>query len=303
MEFGKIDQNLLDTIDFSLPEDGRYTKGRKTTSKETKLYVGAAKWGRKEWVGLIYPNRTKEADFLDHYVQNFNGIELNTTHYQIYPSTTILKWVDKVQGRDFLFCPKFPQSISHYSDLSSERATGETDRFLSSIVNFGKHLGPLFLQLSERYTSQRKDALYSYLKKLPWDLDITLEVRHPEWFKSGEVRNELFDLLNELSIGVVITDVAGRRDCLHMEITSPIVFIRFVGNGLHPTDYSRIDEWIIRIKSWMKKDLKAIHFYMHQPDELYTPHLVKYMVEQLNLKCGLKLKIPNLMEQSGSLLD
>lgn len=303
MEFGKIDQNLLETIDFSLPQDGVYTKKLRVSSRKTKLYVGAAKWGRKEWVGLIYPTGTKEADFLDHYVKNFNGIELNTTHYQIYPSSTILKWAKKVEGQDFLFCPKFPQSISHYSDLSSEKADSVTDKFLASIVNFGEYLGPLFLQLSERYTPQRKVALYDYLRKLPRDLDITLELRHPEWFKNLEIRAELFGLLHELSIGAVITDVSGRRDCLHMEITSPVVFIRFAGNGLHPTDYARIDEWVTRIESWLKKDLKAIHFYMHQPDEFYTLQLVKYLIEQLNLKCGLDLKVPNLMEQTGSLFD
>jgi uncharacterized protein YecE (DUF72 family) len=301
MEFGKTDRRLLDKVNFRLPEDGVFTQQLKQATKQPKLFLGGAKWGRKEWVGLIYPAKTKESEFLDHYIRNFNGIELNTTHYQIYPAATIQKWAEKAAGTDFKFCPKFPQSISHYSDLSSAKAYADTDRFLASVVNFGEHLGPLFLQLSERYGPQRREALFSYLQKLPRDLDITLEVRHPDWFKDAEIRSELFGVLHELSVGAVITDVSGRRDCAHMEVSSPVTFIRFVGNGLHPTDYERIDDWVKRIKSWLEKDIREIHFYMHQPDELYTPQLTDYLVRELNKQCGLSLEVPRLIERTGDL--
>ncbi|MNJ84281.1 hypothetical protein D3C87_17300 [compost metagenome] len=302
MEFGKIDRSLLDKVNFHLPEDGMFTQQLKPAKVQPELFLGGAKWGRKEWVGLIYPAKTKESDFLEHYIRNFNGIELNTTHYQVYPAATIQKWAEKAAGTNFKFCPKFPQSISHYSDLSSQKAALDTDRFFNSIIHFGAHLGPLFLQLSERYGPAKKQALFAYLKSLPRDLEITLEIRHPDWFQEPH-RSELFTLLHELSIGAVITDVAGRRDCAHMEVTSPVTFIRFVGNGLHPTDYLRIDEWVERIQTWLKKDLKAIHLYMHQPDEFYTPQLTDYLIKQLNKTCGLQLKSPNLIETTGSLFD
>ena len=301
MEFGKIDRNLLDKVNFRLPEDGIFTQQLKPAKEQPKLFLGGAKWGRKEWVGLIYPAKTKESEFLDYYIQNFNGIELNTTHYQIYPATTIQKWTDKASGTNFKFCPKFPQSISHYSDLTSAKALADTDRFLASVVNFGAHLGPSFLQLSERFGPQRREALFNYLQKLPKDFPVTLEVRHPDWFGKPEIRTELFQVLNELSIGSVITDVSGRRDCMHMEVTSPITFIRFVGNGLHPTDYERVDDWVKRIKSWLEKDIREIHFYMHQPDELYTPQLTDYLVRELNKQCGLSLAAPKLIETTGDL--
>ncbi len=300
MEFGKVDKSTLDTIDFSLPADGRFTRELAASDSETKIYLGAPKWGIKEWIGMIYPPKTKDAQFLDHYIQSFSGIELNTTHYQIYPGSTIEKWAQKADGKDFMFCPKFPQTISHYSDLSSPKAHEATDRFFASIIHFGKHLGPLFLQLSDKYGPQKKTALFDYLRRLPRDIDITLEVRHPDWFIEPN-RSELFGLLRELSIGSVITDVSGRRDCAHMEVTGPVTFIRFVGNGLHATDYQRVDEWVERIDSWRKKDLKAIHFYVHQPGEIHTPELTAYVVEKLNKRCGLKLEGPKFVEATGSL--
>lgn len=79
-----------------------------------KIYYGANKWGAVEWIGKIYPEGTKEKDFLSHYVEHYNSIELNATHYKPYTSEDVKKWADKAEGRDFLFCPKFPQSISHF---------------------------------------------------------------------------------------------------------------------------------------------------------------------------------------------
>ena len=51
-------------------------------------------------------------------------------------------------------------------------------------------------------------------------------------------------ILERLKKGTVITDTAGRRDCLHMKLTSADIFIRFVGNSLHESDYQRIDDWV-----------------------------------------------------------
>src|SRR5699024_6606524 len=42
-------------------------------------------------------------------------------------------------------------------------------------------------------------------------------------------------------------DTAGRRDLLHMLLTSPTAFVRYVGAN-HPSDYSRLEDWIKVIK-------------------------------------------------------
>ena len=81
MEFGKVPAEELDTIDFSLPKEPVTNKliltGKKV--KHPEIYIGCAKWGRKEWIGKIYPKGTKEINFLDHYVKHYNSIELNAT--------------------------------------------------------------------------------------------------------------------------------------------------------------------------------------------------------------------------------
>ncbi len=85
--------------------------------KPLKIYFGANGWGRKEWVGEVYPTGTKEKNLLQYYSEYFNSVELNATHYKTYTSEEIKNWTDTTDGKRFLFCPKVPQKISHYSFL------------------------------------------------------------------------------------------------------------------------------------------------------------------------------------------
>ena len=65
MEFGRVPEGLLETINFSLPHDPITNKLVLTGEKANtpQVYIGCAKWGRKEWVGKIYPKGTKKTDF------------------------------------------------------------------------------------------------------------------------------------------------------------------------------------------------------------------------------------------------
>jgi len=65
MEFGRVPEDELTNIDFSLPAEPTFNKailnGKPTG--DPKVYLGCAKWGRTEWVGKIYPPKTKEKIF------------------------------------------------------------------------------------------------------------------------------------------------------------------------------------------------------------------------------------------------
>ena len=291
MEFGRVKEEELNKIDFSLQGEPAANKLVLKKSKNKPLvYFGCAKWGRKEWIGKIYPKGTKDAQFLDQYVKHYNSIELNATHYKIYSPTEIAKWAARAAGKDFKFCPKITNSISHYSGFNNVDFL--TTSFLEGVMAFGDNLGPIFLQVSEKYSPKQRDKLYQYLQTLPTDLQFFLEVRHPDWFADKLVRAELFDTLRSLKIGAVITDTAGRRDCAHMELTIPKTFIRYVGNSLHPTDYTRTAAWIERMKYWLENGLKELYFFMHMHDEAFSPELTVYMIDKLNERCGLELIKP-----------
>jgi uncharacterized protein YecE (DUF72 family) len=302
MDFGKLPLAQLDSVDFTLPPDTELTQRVLQESKKPQVpqvYVGCAKWGRKEWVELIYPPKTKEAKFLEEYVKHFNSIELNAVFYQMPKVEQIQAWKEKAAGRDFKFFPKVSRTISHIRRLSN--AEDDTTKYLEGISAFGEHLGPCFLQLGDNFGPKNFTVLSNYLEHLPQDFDLFVEVRHPEWYSDPIARKEYFDLLNRVQKGSIITDASGRRDCVHMELATPNAFIRFVGNGLHLTDYSRIDEWIDRLSDWRDKGLQSIYFFLHQHDEKDTPVLADYTIRKLNERLGINLPAPKFIPKSDSL--
>ena len=102
-------------------------------------------------------------------------------------------------------------------------------------------------------------------------------------------------MLREMKVGTVITDTSGRRDVLHMRLTTPVAFIRFVGNNLHPTDYKRIDDWVGRLKLWIDSGIETIYFFIHNHEELNSPELCKYTIQKLNAAKGLNIAVPKLL--------
>lgn len=296
MDFGRVPDNELNTINFALPPEPATNKLVLNSArvKEPQVYIGCPRWGTKDWINKLYPKGTKEANYLDLYPHHFNSIELNATHYKIYTPTEIGRWASRITEKDFKYCPKFPQSITHYSNFNN--VFDQTSAFLEGILAFGEQLGPIFLQTSENYSPNRRDALFNYLRTLPTDLQFTLEVRHPDWFANPSINKELFDTLRSLNIGAVITDTAGRRDCAHMHVTAPNIFVRFVGNSLHPSDYVRIDEWVERMKYWLENGLQEIYFFMHMPNETYCPELIAYLIDKMNAACGLNIKKPEFIQ-------
>jgi uncharacterized protein YecE (DUF72 family) len=300
MQFGKVPPAEIKKIDFTLPTDKEGTARILKENKNKSLpdvYVGCAKWGRPDWIGKIYPKGVKQADFLSYYAKQFSTIELNALFYRIFDKSVVEKWATRV-GKDFKFCPKFNGDITHRLRLKNAKAV--TDNYLKSIYAFGEKLGPCFLQLSDNFGPKNIGDIESYLKSLPKDLELFVEVRHAGWFEK-ENFERLADLLEENNVGFVITDASGRRDCVHMRLTTPKAFIRFVGNGLHATDYTRVDDWVQRAGMWMKKGIKEIYFFMHQHEELHSPELCKYVIQQLNKHCATKIPEPKFINQPSLL--
>ena len=300
MKFGKL-QNI-DKVDFSLPSDpeenSRVLKRYDLKVEHLQFYMGCTGWSMKEWVGTVYPKNTKVKDFLRAYGRQFNSIELNTTHYRIPTEETILKWKAETPG-DFKFCPKVPQTISHSRNLGV--GSEQLLLFCEKIQELKEKLGCCFMQLPPYFDFARLSILEKFLEHFPNHIPLAIELRHESWFNAPDHRSALFELLEKYRVSPVITDVAGRRDVLHMRLTTPTAMVRFVGNGLHPSDFSRIDGWIDRIRLWQKEGLVTIYFFPHEPDNIQAPELAEYILNKLSkfndiLVRGPKLEDPNNME-------
>jgi uncharacterized protein YecE (DUF72 family) len=279
MEFGKLPS--VDGIDWSLPADDPLSLSylEKLPKRPSHWYLGTPSWGSRTWLGRIYPKEAKQNEFLHYYSRAFNTIELNTTHYRLPTTEIVSEWISQVP-EGFRFCPKFPQTISHARNgLLDQVLMKEWQRALS---DFGQYLGVSFLQLSPHFDYSQKSVLHQFLKVWPKELPLALEFRHPSWFQSGRLLPALVDYLQKTGIGLVITDVAGRRDVLHTSITAPFVLLRFIGNDLHPSDYSRVSTWCERLKKWSDRGLTQVYFFAHEPDDIACPELASFVVETFN---------------------
>lgn len=294
MKFGRVDLNIS-KIDFKLPPDPEPTSALldslPVTADVPNVYFGGSVWTDRSLVGKLYPKGLPAKDFLSYYCQQLSAIELNTTFYGIPSIEKVLKWKEAATP-GFKFCPKFPQSISHrkYGDMQREML----DRFITSVAHFEEHLGTSFLLLPSHFQPRSLSELQRLLEGVPSDFKISVELRHPIWYEDHGAQKAIFDLFQEKGVVAIITDVAGRRDVLHQTLTTDSAFIRFTGNNLHPTDYSRIDSWVEKLTDWIKRGLKEVYFLLHEPDKGQAAVLAHYFVEKLNEKAGLNLTLPTL---------
>jgi len=250
-----------------------------TKFKDPKIYIGLGQWGRTEWIGKLYPKHTRQKDVLIHYARRFNSVELNATHYKITPIEVIKKWKEKAANEDFLFCPKMYSGITHRGSLKGKAF--HLKKFLDSVSAFGGNLGPIFIQIGETFSPNRINELIDFLKALPATFTFFLELRHQNWFSKHSLFHELQKALEELKIGLVITDAPNRRDLVHMQLTIPEVFIRFVCFGDNELDRFRIRQWKVQLNEWFQNGLRSCYFFIHPQNEVAAIDFAKFVQEEL----------------------
>jgi len=292
MNFGKVSDSSI--IDFSLPNDHLGTKrvlSRSSKVSKPKLFVGCAKWNRTDLKGF-YPRGTK--DELAYYGTQFNSIELNATFYRIFPAETFAGWYDKTPG-NFRFFPKLFQGVSHWKRLNDCEIY--LKEFILNASNLKEKLEMPFLQLHANFSPKSLDRLVPFFKMLPKDIKLAIEFRHTDWFNDDAISSNLYALLEEYNVTNIIVDTAGRRDLMHMRMTTNTAFIRYNGAN-HESDYTRLDDWIDRLEEWVSHGLQNIYFFVHQNIEKASPLLSAHFIKKANERFGTDLHIPVLDKQN-----
>ncbi|MGB1042369.1 MAG: DUF72 domain-containing protein [Tenacibaculum sp.] len=291
MKFGKVTHPEL--IDFTLPITNLKTNTLLNTFNKVDtptIYVGCAKWNKVDLKGF-YPRGTK--DELAYYAKQFNSIELNATFYRQFSAEQFIKWRDKTPN-GFKFFPKLTQEISHFNRLQGVQDV--VNVFLDNAVCLEDKLGTIFLQMHENFGPDNFSVLENFVVSWPKEIPLAIELRHKEWYNNAAIFNAYTQLLEENKITNILVDTAGRRDMLHMRLTNNEAFIRFVGAN-HPSDYSRLDAWVLRLKEWRTLGLENIHFFIHQNIEVESPLLAAYFIKKINASLGVDLRIPNEAQQ------
>ena len=295
MKFGRVDHP--ETIDFTIPEDHPDTAAvlNKNSNEPLQVFIGCAKWNRQD-LKNFYPRGTK--DELAYYSTQFNSIELNATFYRIFPGEQFEKWYEKTPP-NFKFFPKLSQDISHLRRLN-EKVYPYVDAYLDAVSHLKEKLGTIFLQMHNNFGPKNWDRVVTFVERWPKEYKLALEFRHTDWFNDEKVAQELYHLLEENEMTNVLVDTAGRRDLMHMRLTTNEAFVRYVGAN-HESDYDRLDDWVKRLTIWHQQGLRHIHFFVHQNMEKASPLLSAHLIKKLNDALPVQLHIPNTPDESATL--
>ncbi len=246
-------------------------------SEQFRLYVGAPVWAHKGFLGKIYPPKTKPGDFLEHYARSFNCIELNSTFYGVPNVERIERWCEQV-GPGFRFCPKATREITHNAGALPRREVAE---FFRAIETFGDKLGACFFQFPPEFGPKHWRHLRDLLRLFPRERQTAVELRHPGWFETRSAQEWLLNLGIETNNLFVISDTAGRRDVLHSCFPFPHAFVRFSGDALAESDFTRLDAWIRALRYLQVQGLQESYFFVHQESEDNCVELAEYLGENM----------------------
>ncbi len=298
MEFGHVeDPEILKRIRFELPaEDPRTVEvlGGEKAGPSLRVFVGAPNWTEPKWAGKIFPVKTPRKDFLKLFSRQFSMIELNATFYRVPDEEGLRVWRDQTPP-GFRFCPKFPKLVTHMP--WSPETPREISTFCTRIKSLGEWLGTAFLQFPETFPVKGFFDLKRILEHIPPGFPVSVELRHPSWFENQKLIPEVFALLQKRNFGSIITDTSGRRDVLHATPTHQRAFIRFLGNQLHVTDFTRMDAWVERLALWVGQGLQEIYFVPHHVTYENVPELANHFIKGMNAR--LQLNLPEIRFEKG----
>lgn len=179
---------------------------------ELPYRIGLPAWAFPGWRGRYF--RSNQPALAD-YARVFNTVEGNTTFYRVPDQKTVACWAEAVDGTNFKFCWKLPREVTHQArpDLDI------LEYFLTRIAPLGLHNGPLLIQFPDTTGPAELQTVRRILDALPNDRRHALEVRHPAFFSTPEL---LDDLIAEFNLGRVCMDTRAlfQGDLSHPEVRS-----------------------------------------------------------------------------------
>ncbi|BAZ10675.1 hypothetical protein NIES4071_24980 [Calothrix sp. NIES-4071] len=255
--------------------------------------LGCAVWAYKGWVGELFPEGSRNADFLNLYSQRFTTVEGNTTFYAVPSAETVSRWATQTPP-SFKFCPKLPRDVTHNGLL--QPYINKALEFAERMQPLLPRLGPMFAQLPPSYTPKSINDLEVFLEA--WQetkLPLAVEVRHRDWFKEV-YQIELNTLLERFGVGRVLLDTRPiytgdddpqleserRKPQLPVQfcVTAPFSLVRFISHPKLENNQQFMEEWVTQVQEWLQQG-KQIYFFVHCPVEEHSPSNVRYFQKLL----------------------
>jgi len=192
------------------------------------VYVGTSGYSYDDWVGPFYPPGLPKSDFLTHYAERFQCVEINMTYYRIPAPRQPAAWVDRTPS-DFLFAVKANRLMTHErDDPASLDAFPQFREAIEPIREAGR-LGCVLAQFPQSFgpSDANRDYLVFLRDQLP-DSPVVCEFRSAQWADEST-----FGLLRQLDLGYCCVDEPAIQGLMPRVsvATSSVGYLRFHGRN------------------------------------------------------------------------
>jgi uncharacterized protein YecE (DUF72 family) len=142
------------------------------------LYVGTSGWQYKHWRGRFYPRQLAQRDWLEHYAQRFQTVEINNTFYRLPSRETFASWARRFPA-DEVLAIKASRYLTHIKRLKEPQEP--VDRLLTHAEPLGACLAVVLVQLPPNLPVE-VERLDDVLAAFAGRVRVVVEPRHPTWF-------------------------------------------------------------------------------------------------------------------------
>ncbi|MGB3224384.1 MAG: DUF72 domain-containing protein [Desulforhopalus sp.] len=192
---------------------------------KTQIRIGTSGYQYDHWKEIFYPENLAKSDWLEHYCEHFNTVEINNTFYNLPKPETFSKWREKVP-ENFCFALKFSRYGTHRKKLKDPQKF--LPNFIEGASMLHEKLGPILVQLPPKWNAN-PERLDEFLEKVPGKLRFALEFRDTSW-----LIDPVFKVLEKYGAALCIHDLIDNHPDL---TTSEWVYYRFHGKD-YGGDYS-----------------------------------------------------------------
>ena len=252
-----------------------------TGKPDKRLHIGTSGWAYKDWKGNFYPDGIKSTQYLAHYAQRFDTVEVDSTFYGIPKRTTVERWFAQTP-ESFIFTLKVPQMITHEKRL--QNCETEWQQFLETASVLGSKLGPLILQFDYQFRfDPHFPLLKTFLQRHSDEHRLAVEIRNKDWH-----RKEFYNLLETFGVALVLNDLYYMPRVI--QLTSDFTIVRLLGNRkLVPGAFTKVlierqndlDWWSERIRQFLGKNLE-VYVYSNNHYQGFAPATVTNLLQRLS---------------------
>jgi uncharacterized protein YecE (DUF72 family) len=260
-----------------------------------EIKIGTSGYSYKEWVGAVYPEGTKQGDFLKMYAGMFPTVELNFSFYKMPEAKNLSKML--VDGGDELsYSIKAHKTLTHEINLSEwENEAKKYTSAIEPLLQEGR-LETVLFQFP--YSFHYEDDNRRYLGKLLnyfKDIPMAVEFRGADWYIA-----RVIDSMRDRKISLVSLDMPDlpKLPPSMDVVTSDTAYIRLHGrnkeawwgkdaHAQYDYEYSdlEIDAWAGRIEGIAEQAQRILVYFNNHPQGKAARNA--HTLEKLLRKMGL----------------